>query len=474
MAKLNRWYPVLALIAAAPLTASAGQVLTLDDYLKQVEEGHGGLKGARATAVGGIDAASEADLFFSPQLSLSAGYANDHREPLLNFSPTNTSGTQYVLAVSELTPFGLQSKLSYTFSPKSTQGSGVTPPQYTDAALEADLTFSLWRNFLGSESRAQKAAARAGDEATGYGNLFQASQIRAEAESSYWRLAAARESVTAQREALESAKRLREWNASRVQRHLGDEADLYQAESALAARRLQLQAAEDEERAAARKVQSMRAATTEKVEEDLSLPDPGDMAGIKVPERKQVRADVLAARAQYDAAGAAAQLGLERNRPTVEAFAQLSTNGHSLTSGDQAISKSLTTQYPYNTVGVRLSLPFDQFSAGTARSGYSRQVEGAQMSYERKLREGEELWIELNHKVDDAKHELTLATALEGIQRRKLEHERDRLKSGRTTTFQVINFEQDYATARLSRIAAQAGLLNLVALLKTFAEGGSL
>mgnify|MGYP001046760359 CR=1 FL=1 len=44
----------------------------------------------------------------------------------------------------------------------------------------------------------------------------------------------------------------------------------------------------------------------------------------------------------------------------------------------------------------------------------------------------------------------------------------ERLLRGRTTTFQALNFEQDYASAQLLRLRTQAEVLQLTAQLNAF------
>ncbi len=69
-----------------------------------------------------------------------------------------------------------------------------------------------------------------------------------------------------------------------------------------------------------------------------------------------------------------------------------------------------------------------------------------------------------------AKNKLTLAYNLEEAQGEKLNFERDRHRRGRTTTFQVLQFEQDYATAQLGRLKQSFDLLQTHSQLKTFME----
>ncbi|MCC7440954.1 MAG: TolC family protein [Bdellovibrionales bacterium] len=468
---------VLAAILGSASRANAAEALGLEGFLRQVEAGNDGLKGARASAEGGISRSEEGDLQFMPYLSLSAQYSGDSRETLSpSFLGTETVTKTYTLGISQLTPIGLSAKLGYTLS--TTALDGVSPalvPQssYSDARPTLELSFPIWRNLFGSENRANRDLVNAQAEAAGHGARFESVQILSQAETAYWRLAAARETVTTQSEALEASLRVRNWNSDRVKRQLADEAELLQAEAALAARRMELQSAKDEEHASARAFNSFRGQEGEFVPESLGLPDARGLDKLGPPPRVEARADVLAARAKEKIASASARVGAEKNKPVLEAYATLSRNGRDASSSE-AVGESFGGSHPWTVVGVRFGMTFDVWGAGRARSGYHLDREGARLSYERKLQEQARDWDDFSRKFDDARRRATLAFALEEAQRRKLEHERDRLRRGRTTTFQVLIFEQDYANARLSRIRAQSEALTTLAQLKTFSEGGAL
>jgi outer membrane protein TolC len=85
-----------------------------------------------------------------------------------------------------------------------------------------------------------------------------------------------------------------------------------------------------------------------------------------------------------------------------------------------------------------------------------------------KLFEQEQEWNDLNQKFHEAKKRLTLTRDIEIVQDKKLVREKARLHLGRTTTYQVLLFEQDYSTAQLARIRAQADILRILTQMKLF------
>ncbi len=74
----------------------------------------------------------------------------------------------------------------------------------------------------------------------------------------------------------------------------------------------------------------------------------------------------------------------------------------------------------------------------------------------------------LKDKFQQAKDRLTIYDQLEKTQKTKLEYERVRRQRGRTTTQQVLLFEQDYEQAQLGRIKTMSDILQLLAQMKTY------
>ena len=113
-------------------------------------------------------------------------------------------------------------------------------------------------------------------------------------------------------------------------------------------------------------------------------------------------------------------------------------------------------------------MPLDFWTASDVKEGYEKEAIGAEMKHQRKLFEQEQEWASLNKKLLEAQKRLSLATNYEDAQRAKYEYERIRHSKGRSTTFYVLQFEQDYALAQVNRLKAQTEVLGLVAQMKTF------
>ena len=73
----------------------------------------------------------------------------------------------------------------------------------------------------------------------------------------------------------------------------------------------------------------------------------------------------------------------------------------------------------------------------------------------------EQDWIDITSLFRDAQTSLKLAVSMEKAQKAKLDNERIRLRQGRTTTYQILLFEQDYLVSEVARIRAANQIINL-------------
>lgn len=471
----------LAAVGLAPGVSSAASTLSLAQYIEQVSSQNQGVQASARAAEGARARSAEADLVLSPVFFANFQLLTDKSASTSAIQRDRLIANGYTAGVSKAFDFGLTAKLSYAVNYTQLDGAvltGATTPtsfSYHDAKPALELSQSLWRNAWGTETRAAMEASRSAALATHHVESFRVKAALAEAEGTYWRLALARETVAVQRESLERGVKLRDWASRRSQAGLGDRSDFLQSQAALEVRRLELQAALDEQLAASRAFNSARGIDSEEVAESLVELDPrliGELAR-SAPPRSAMREDTLSALEASRAQAAAADLGAERNTPDFQLYASLALNGNDPALGP-AVGESLGTSRPTGLLGVRLSIPLDVFTARDVRSGYRSERIGAELLAERRYFEQERDWKDLSSRLAESKTRFELAGRIEKIQKEKLDLERERLNRGRTTTYQLLLFEQDFAAAQLSRIRAQADVLRLLATLKTYSSISSL
>ncbi len=477
--------PSLLIITTLTLTAAAtsisaiafaGDDLSLDAFLKQVKDKNDGVRSAYQGSTGAALRKSDAQLQYSPQLTMDAQLVTDHKFNLFLPAITGTVTNTYALGVSKLFSTGTTAKLSYNLgyqqyigspSPFAAAGVNIGTPQI-------ELRQPLWRNGFGSETRAQFQVTESDALAKDFEQSYIMKNSLADAEATYWRLALARQVMAVQQEALDRAQKILEYNTRRANMQLADKADVLQSEALLELRRLELQQATDEERTSRLLFNQARGVDNDDVNETLLALDKEDIAErIQMPAREGLRDDVKAAQQRERQSVANSQLGIEKSKPTAEIFGTYALNAQESTLSD-AITKSFQTNMPTRVVGLKVAIPLEFGNVSRAHEGYRKEQLAAELATTKKTFDQDRDWSDLTHKFTEAKKRLTLAKAIEKAQGTKLTYERERAQRGRSTTFQVLTFEQDYSSAQLSRIRAQADILNIVSRMKVFTSGGSL
>lgn len=461
------WF--LFTLIAAPAFA---QQVTLDDYITEVETKNGGVRGTKLTYEARQLRKSEGSLFFKPSFFLTGEYMDDKRPTTAPaFQGTQTLRHTVKAGLAQNLRTGTKASLSYNYYKTQINGASQTllpNSMFFDVAPTLEITQSLWRNFLGKEFEATEVVQNAANESQNYQNRFTYKQLMMNAKNAYWRLYFAQQSLKVQKESLERATKLRDWNRGRVRSNLVDESELLQAEANLQNREMEYQDTLTELETAEREFNSFREGT-EKV--DLAKNDSigGQFVlNAKVPEKAQIREDVLASIASNRAALAQAELGNERNKPNLELYGSYSINGRDKQYSD-AREQAFAATRPMSVVGVRFTTPLDLGALADYRESYARDKIASDMIMRRKTFEVEREWEILNERFTNFKKRLQLTQKLEEVQERKLLTEKRRYNQGRTTTFQVLQFEQDFANAQLLKLRNERDLITVYNQLMLFA-----
>lgn len=486
---------VLSCWLASGLSAHAqdhvtGPQLSLDQFLSQVKQGNTGTRGAAEASEGARMASQEGKTLLAPTAFANLNYTHDGKPqvvPITTYDFQNVS--TYSIGLSQQTQYGLQAKLStnlYSLSydnpnspffaalapilPASSSGTlGTIGASTYNLTTQLDITQSIWGNGFGRSTRANQEQLEAQALSQSYANRYAERGTLVDAEGSYWRLATARQTVGLTRDNLDRAQKTYEWNERRVRLQLADKSDALQSQALLESRKLEYQRAIDDERTSARNFNTARGVASDEVPETLVNLSPEMILSLQAPKRAEFRDDVKAAAEQSRATVASSTVAEERNKPTLDAVATLALNGQDTSLG-HAYAQSVSMDHPTAAIGIRFSAPLDFGTLSETRAGYARQQAAADLTYQRKVFEQDQGWKDLADRLDQSKRRLQLAYALEKVQDSKLFHERERYKMGRTTAFQVLTFETDFAQSELQRILAQSDVLAVLTQMKLYGE----
>ncbi len=444
--------------------------VSLESYLEQVKTKHDGFKASEFLVDSTHLIESEVGLLTEPSFFSSGTMTKDSKQNPF-FPYTRFESTMLQTGIQDQTEYGTTARLSYNYTTLNYVGTQIPKFYQTGPLLEVSQSF--WRNGFGSEVASQKEQLQAYNEAQKFAESYRLKSYLLEAESNYWRLALAREATQVSKDAVDRAKRIFDYSQKKANLGLADNSDFLQAKAALAARKLDLRVSEEDEQNASRAFNSSRGSDSDSVTEHLAQLN--EFAGKELEKKlvrqksMQTRDDVKSAQEQSRATIAAAKISQEKDKPTLEVFGQIGTNGFD-TDQTASINQSFGTSKPTEVIGVRLNFPLNFSATHDANAGWREQQVAAKYNLERKIFEQERDWHDLNQKFDNAMTRYEMFETLSQAQKAKLQNEKDRHSKGRTTLVNVINFEVDYLVSELSRIRTLAEILQIHAQLKLFGD----
>ncbi len=450
--------------------------LTLDGFLDQVKAGNDAYKAGKLIEDAAEDKAVDAEMAYAPNLFANAQSIVDKKD----VQPAAQRGNETdhmigQIGVSKMSSFGTAFKLSYGTS--HTKISGASPqfvpePEWREAAPTLEITHPLWKNALGRDVAKSVEVQKGQAEITKLNETLKRKITLAEAEGSYWRLVLARESLRVSKDNLERVKKIVEWTKRRVGKELADDADLIQAEALQELRQIEMTMAIDEERSAAFAFNTIRGNPQPHVSEELTKLTPELLSNLQVPKRSSDREDVKAAEKASQLGGLIADLSNAKYQPSIDIFASGTLNGRDTDSSSKANSTALKAKHPTYALGLKVSAVLGGESFSRMRAGVSREREASTRTAARRRYENDREWVDLNLKLQESRSRLGLTQKIESTQLKKLNAERNRQSRGRSTMFQVMQAETDYASAQLNVIRNKAEILGILARIKTFGGEG--
>lgn len=443
------------LILSGLLSQAVGaQTLTLSDYKNQVLKNDPQTQSVQALYEANQKVKSQADLITSVQVFADANLLDDQRTTVNpRFQGDRTAVNTLSVGLQQQTRYGLKWSLSQNFQKtkiENADSTAITQPEYNDAFPKLELSLSLWRNWLGSETQAEQDKTQLQLEVMAKQAEMNWIQRQAEVEEIYFQLLSKKEVYEIQKDSLNRAEKIESWTRSRFQRNLVDEGDYFQAQAAVQARQLDVIKAEVDLKNAARVFNSLRNVNSEQVIENLKNENL-DLSRLKLnASEKKERLDLQARQDQILSQKWMALAEREKLKPNLDLQVQGYTQGRGNTYS--AAERRTFQDEDYLFVGVGFSMPLDQIKTSRIRTGYTEMSQAQDQAEQSRLRDVGLTWSETVEKANQLKKQLEILRALEILERKKADSERNKLNRGRSTTFQVLNFEQDYNSARNQRI----------------------
>ncbi len=464
--------PASSSTEAATTPTATPNALSIDQYITQIQGENGEYIAAK-----GRDEAYEllkkkAALVTAPTFFASAETGYNEQITALPFFRYNRIATQsYSAGISQNSAYGINSKFTYALNKVQYNGLVTTNElaannYQTRPVIE--VTIPLLQNRFGSTTRATRDATEQQNEVLKYNAQAAAVTTVIAAQQSYWNLVAARKIVDVQIVAEKQAQKILDYVTKREKMNLGETADVLQAKALVETKKLELRQAQNDLKIATRNFNRLRNINSEQIGEKLENIDFAKIKNTVLPKIKEAtRPDVKAAQASMKAAVANAKIDEENNKPSLNLYGAYAFKGVQAGATD-AFNTSFNARGKEGLVGVKFSVPFYLGTIMDVQKGARMVASAARDEYRQKAFNEENDWENLLINLQFFQERTALAKEIEEAQKRKLENERSLLKRGRTSTYQVLLFEQEYCQAQVNLISSANNFLALMAQKKLY------
>ncbi|HBU69860.1 MAG TPA: hypothetical protein DEE98_05695 [Elusimicrobia bacterium] len=450
----------LAGFAAAGI-GFAQEQLALQDYLSQVEQNSAEIKSVNLAIDSAVNKTRELDMAYSPYFSAAASYAVESGAGFGSALPAKEMDvTAWNLGLSKKWQTGSTLTLGYSDTSMMFDllyPTAIIGPEklssFTGYEVKPSVKIeqSLMKEFLGGQSQSAVNKAKSLNRAGIYGLIFKKQQLLLRARLAYWSLSLSREVVAFRKTSLDRAQELLKWSENRVSLDLADRSDLLQAQAAYKMRQLNYQLALEDEVKACRVFNELRGSAAETVEQALErISDaPKKYEGLDSIRCNGERADLLAAKEVLKGAQYAQKEAFKRSGPELSVFGTASLKGLDL-SYSGALQQISDADKPAYAVGLVFFAPIDFKVVSRVRKAYKSDYESAREALGKTELSVKNDWDELFRTWKNVKSRVSLAKEIKDIQSERVAVERDKSKRGRTTTFLLLNSENDLDDATLN------------------------
>lgn len=448
------------------------EVLRIEEFRQEVQERSLEFLQAESAQRAAEGRAEEGRLLFSPRLGAESTYRYSKDTGALGFPPAGTVTRQFEQAVSLSKNWasGTLMRLSHFVTRSDRDGlTGVTNPSW-QALMEFRVEQGLWSNFLGKQDRAQQRVASLAQEAESLRQAFQKRLVLFQAESVYWNAALSRSVVETLENSLQRTRAILDWNKKRQQAGLADRGDVLQSEAATLELQQSLESAKRLLRELYRQLSLYRGQVVDETEvrlEGLAFKEIEDLnqAAYQVRERLDFQAiDKLSKLAEEEA-----ELLRSSVQPDLNLFGSLRSSTIESGFGD-AEKEILDLSYPQWEVGAQLSLPLDFAKNARIRDAARALEVSKRLERDQRLLDLERSYQNLVDRYQDLKARLRIQTQLIETQSKKLKNEDERFRQGRSSSFQILSFEDDLSASELQALELSSELRLVLAELELFSS----
>lgn len=453
----------MGLMIIAVLIAGSAKAVTLSEYMNQVRKQDPAYQSSQLMKEGAEKVKDSASLMTGLNLVSVYSQMSDGR-PTVNpgAQGDKTLNDTFGVGLQQLTPFGFQWNLSQYYShTKIENATLVAVPDYYDTYPQLQLGVNLWRNLFGAETRANRAQLQSQLELQKINADISSIQRDTEIKMAFYNLATYQENYDIQKDSYDRTEKILKWSESRVNRNLSDRSDLYQTQALASVRRIDLMNAETKLRQAARTYNSYLGIASDEVKEKLVL-DPIDMNRLALQRGLEMkRLDIILQEQSIKAQEKSYLASKEKYKPSLDLNLVYSKYGRD-TDRSESANRIYKDNRDYSLVSVNFTMPLDVGNTIDTRSGYQDLADSQALAEKVRQRNEKLEWMAAVDQANLLAQQLKIVRDLEVVQKNKADLERSKYNNGRSTTYQVLTFEQDYVNSRNQRINLELGLRQFI------------
>jgi len=456
--------PLLVLLTLSTISFAENSQTNLDeqlslvDYLGQVRAKNLTIISSDADKISNDRLAKKAQLITAFRLYGFSDRSFAEQNPALQFfrySKVYKQNNQ--IGISHNSRYGLESNVYYLFNSTNykdfafagTQNSLVA--RNSQATPSIELNLSLWQNLFGASTIANETSIKSNYNALKMQAVALSLQEQLQAEQSYWQLFFCRKSLEIQKQALASANKILDYIDKKAKMNLAESSDILQAKAMVQSKKILVQQAENQLKQAELDFNQKRNLPNDQVPELLQSPSLTDLQNYDFQQNRVGDSPfLLAKKEQMQANIASAQLEIQNQKPMLNLYTSYT---HNVAEGNrkQAWQNSFASNNSADsaTVGLKFSMPINFMLTNEISDGAKQKIIAERSNYQKHKLQHEIDWQNLNFLGINLQQNLILALNLVNIQKNKLQNERSLLAKGRTSTYQILVFEQEYSNAEL-------------------------
>ena len=302
---------------------------------------------------------------------------------------------------------------------------------------------------MGSKTKASIESIQSQYQSAKFNFIGLSLQEKIEAEIAYWYLFYCQKNITIQQQALVSASKILDYLSKKAQMNLAETNDVLQAKAMVQNKKLAVSQAKNQLEQAKLIFNQKRNIVGQEVLEIISMPSIIDLQNFVFQAINEKQTPfLLAQKNKMQANIALANIEKQNQKPVLNLYGSYARNvaeanarlafSNSLNSGNGADS---------GDVGIKFSMPLNFMLTNQIMEGAEQQILAEKNQYQQHRLQHETTWQNLNINGISLQENLKLALEIVQIQKNKLNQERLLLKKGRTSTYQVLMFEQDFSLA---------------------------